>query len=581
MRIIIIFIITNIIYASNARIMTYNILNYQDDNSRENDYIEIIDFVDPDILVVQEIISQVGFANFKSDVLDILNPGSWLGATFTNQSAQQDIALYYKQDDFSFLSTTTINTAASSGLRDVVEFVMVHNASGIEFNIYGVHFKASSGDSNASQRLNEATILRNYLNGLSDGTPFLVVGDFNIYSNNSNQEPAFDMLTGSTDNNNGRLFDPINRIGPWHNNSSYSDVHTQSPRTQSFGGGANGGMDDRFDWLFVCESILDQESDMHYIEDSYWAVGNDGNHFNDAINDGNNSSVSNSIANALHNASDHLPVYLDIWFDDLFYNDLGIIISEIMPNPSSVSDSYGEWFEIYNTTDSIININGWAIRDNQNDYHTIDNGLTSILIHPGQFFVMAINSDNNINGGLYPDYEYDNLYFSNSEDGIVLLDASGAIIDEVHYSSGWAFQSGVSMELHDFTIDNNASINWSEATLNYGDGDLGSPGTNYDGTSVSSDDDIQLPSEIILSHPYPNPFNPLTTIDIAINVKQYCTINMVNINGEIIDIIFQGEIYPGNHQFKWDAKHRSSGIYFINLISNGISIKTEKVILVK
>lgn len=581
MRIIIIFIITNIIYASNARIMTYNILNYQDDNSRENDYIEIIDFVDPDILVVQEIISQVGFANFKSDVLDVLNPGSWLGATFTNQSAQQDIALYYKQDDFSFLSTTTINTAASSGLRDVVEFVMVHNASGIEFNIYGVHFKASSGDSNASQRLNEATILRNYLNGLSDGTPFLVVGDFNIYSNNSNEEPAFDMLTGSTDNNNGRLFDPINRIGPWHNNSSYSDVHTQSPRTQSFGGGANGGMDDRFDWLFVCESILDQESDMHYIEDSYWAVGNDGNHFNDAINDGNNSSVSNSIANALHNASDHLPVYLDIWFDDLFYNDLGIIISEIMPNPSSVSDSYGEWFEIYNTTDSIININGWAIRDNQNDYHTIDNGLTSILIHPGQFFVMAINSDNYINGGLYPDYEYDNLYFSNSEDGIVLLDTSGAIIDEVHYSSGWAFQSGVSMELHDFTIDNNASINWSEATLNYGDGDLGSPGTNYDGTLVSSDDDIQLPSEIILSHPYPNPFNPLTTIDIAINVKQYCTINMVNINGEIIDIIFQGEIYPGNHQFKWDAKHRSSGIYFINLISNGISIKTEKVILVK
>ena len=389
------------------------------------------------------------------------------------------------------------------------------------------------------------------------------------------------MLTGSTDNNNGRLFDPINRIGPWHNNSSYSDVHTQSPRTQSFGGGANGGMDDRFDWLFVCESILDQESDMHYIEDSYWAVGNDGNHFNDAINDGNNSSVSNSIANALHNASDHLPVYLDIWFDDLFYNDLGIIISEIMPNPSSVSDSYGEWFEIYNTTDSIININGWAIRDNQNDYHTIDNGLTSILIHPGQFFVMAINSDNYINGGLYPDYEYDNLYFSNSEDGIVLLDTSGAIIDEVHYSSGWAFQSGVSMELHDFTIDNNASINWNEATLNYGDGDLGSPGTNYDGTLVSSDDDIQLPSEIILSRPYPNPFNPLTTIDIAINVKQYCTINMVNINGEIIDIIFQGEIYPGNHQFKWDAKHRSSGIYFINLISNGISIKTEKVILVK
>ena len=581
MRFILIIIITNFIYASNARIMTYNILNYQDDNNREDDYIEIIDFVDPDILMIQEIISQTGFTNFKSDVLDVVEPGAWTGATFTNQSAQQDIALFYKHDDFSFLSTTTINTASSSGLRDVVEFVMIHDPSGIEFNIYGVHFKASSGASNASQRLNEATVLRNYLNGLSEGTPFLVVGDFNIYSNSSNDEPAFDMLTGSSGNNNGRLFDPINRIGPWHNNSSYSDVHTQSPRTQSFGGGANGGMDDRFDWLFVCESILNQESDMHYIEESYWAVGNDGNHFNDAINDGNNASVSDAIADALHNASDHLPVYMDIWFDDLFYNDLGIVISEIMPNPSSVSDSYGEWFEIHNTTDSIINIHGWAIRDTDNDYHTIENESSSILINPGQFFVMAINSDMNLNGGLQSHYEYNNLYFSNSEDAIILLDTSGAIIDEVHYTGGWPFQSGASMELHDFSLDNNESDNWSEANLYYGDGDLGSPGTNYDGTSVYNIDDSQIPSAILLSHPYPNPFNPLTTIDIVINVKQYCIINMVNINGKIVDVIYQGEILPGNHQFKWNANDQSSGIYFINLIGNGRAIQTEKVVLVK
>ena len=581
MRFILFFIITNFICASNARIMTYNILNYQDDNNREDDYIEIIDFVDPDILMIQEIISQTGFTNFKSDVLDILEPGAWTGATFTNQSAQQDIALFYKHDNFSFLSTTTINTASSSGLRDVVEFVMIHDPSGIEFNIYGVHFKASSGDSNASQRLNEATVLRNYLNGLSEGTPFLVVGDFNIYSNSSNDEPAFDMLTGSSGNNNGRLFDPIDRIGPWHNNSSYSDVHTQSPRTQSFGGGANGGMDDRFDWLFVCESILNQESDMHYIEESYWAVGNDGNHFNDAINDGNNASVSDAIADALHNASDHLPVYMDIWFDDLFYNDLGIVISEIMPNPSSVSDSYGEWFEIHNTTDSIINIHGWAIRDTDNDYHTIENQSSSILINPGQFFVMAINSDMNLNGGLQSHYEYNNLYFSNSEDAIILLDTSGAIIDEVHYTGGWPFQSGASMELHDFSLDNNENDNWSEANLYYGDGDLGSPGTNYDGTSVYNIDDSQIPSAILLSHPYPNPFNPLTTIDIVINVKQYCIINMVNINGKIVDVIYQGEILPGNHQFKWNANDQSSGIYFINLIGNGRAIQTEKVVLVK
>ena len=72
------------------------------------------------------------------------------------------------------------------------------------------------------------------------------------------------MLIGSQDNDNGQLFDPINRIGHWHNNSSFADVHTQSPRTSSFGGGANGWMDDRFDWLLVSAQFLD-ESSLKYI----------------------------------------------------------------------------------------------------------------------------------------------------------------------------------------------------------------------------------------------------------------------------------------------------------------------------
>ena len=110
---------------------------------------------------------------------------------------------------------------------------------------------------------------------------------------------------------------------------------------------------------------------MQYVEGTYWAVGNDGNHFNDAINDGNNNSVSEEIADALHDASDHLPVYMDVWFDDITYSDQGIVISEIMANPGSVSDSYGEWFEIVNTTDSTIDLQGWSIKDLDGDEHEL------------------------------------------------------------------------------------------------------------------------------------------------------------------------------------------------------------------
>ena len=156
-------------------------------------------------------------------------------------------------------------------------------------------------------------------------------------------------------------------MGPWHNNSSYADVHTQSPRTTSFGGGAPGGMDDRFDWIFTSAEMLNPESEMRYIDETYTALGNDGNHFNDAINNGNNLSVSDIVADAIHDASDHLPVYMDVWFDDLVYNEAGIVITEIMANPSAVSDSYGEWFEIKNTTDMTINLDGWSLTDGGSD----------------------------------------------------------------------------------------------------------------------------------------------------------------------------------------------------------------------
>ena len=369
MKIISLLLLVATLGASTTRFLTYNILNYSDDSSREEHYRSILELIEPNLIVAQEIISQTGYDNFKNHVLEVLEPSSWLGAPFINQTAQQDIALYFKHEDFTYINTNAINTAQSSGTRDVIEWTMMHNQSGIEFNIYGVHLKASSGTSNAAQRLEEVTILRNHLNNLNPNSKFIVAGDFNIYSNNSTSEPAFDMLTSEGENSQGQLFDPINRIGNWHNNSSFADVHTQSPRTTQFGGGANGGMDDRFDWLFISESMLSTESDVHYMEDTYEVLGNDGNHFNDAINNGNNSAVSNEIANALHSASDHLPVYMDVWFDDLVYGDSSIVISEIMINPSAVSDSYGEWFEVVNMTDMTIDLQGWTIKDGDDHHH--------------------------------------------------------------------------------------------------------------------------------------------------------------------------------------------------------------------
>ena len=567
-----------LVNASDARIMTYNLLNFSNDDNREMHYISILESVSPDLIVVQEVVGQTGFTHFQSDVLDVFQNGQWSSAPFINQSAQQDIALFFKHDIFSFVSTGVVSTAQSSGTRDVIEWSMVHNTSEIEFNIYGVHFKASSGSSNAQQRLTEATILRQHLNSVS-GSYFIVAGDFNIYSNSASTEPAFNMLTGESDNNGGRLFDPIDRIGNWHNNSSFSDVHTQSPRTTSFGGGANGGMDDRFDWLFVSESILNNQSRMVYIDDSYTAFGNDGNHFNDAINSGNNFSVSEQIADALHDASDHLPVYMDVWFDDLVFIDRGVVITEIMANPASVSDSYGEWFEITNTTDTTISLNGWTMKDSDSDMHYIQIDNQDVTIDPGQFFVFARNGNLSSNGGVVSDYVYSGFSLSNNEDEIILMDSGGAVVDEVQYESEWNFLSGISKEIHDVDSDNNLVENWFVSTISYGSGDYGTPGSSFEG-SLGSEYQSTTPDQFIVHSLFPNPFNSFITIRIFSEEEQAVTIQTYDLFGRELERENNISIQSGFTELQWEGKDYPSSIYFLK-ISSSSSFYYKKLILLK
>ena len=568
---------SSLTFSSSARIMTYNILNYQDDNQREADFIDILTEIEPNILIIQEILGNEGFLNFKEDVLDILNPNQWSGANFTNQSAQQDIALYYYHDMFTLLESNVVETAQSSGTRDVIEWILIHNASEVEFNIYGAHFKASSGNSNAQQRLEEATVLRNHLNQLAESSFFILAGDLNIYSNSSESEPCFEMLTGSQDNNNGQLFDPINRIGHWHNNSSFADVHTQSPRTSSFGGGANGGMDDRFDWLLVSAQFLDESSNLKYIENSYVTYGNDGNHFNDAINSGSNSAVSNDIAEALHDASDHLPVYMDLWFDDLIYSMEGIVISEVMPNPASVSDSYGEWFELYNSGDTMINLSNWLIKSGENEEHIIS-GDVSLFIDPDQYLVFGKNDNISINGGLVIDYQYSNISFSNNNDELLIINQNGEIVDEVHYTNDWPFGSGIAMEIHDPESDNGISSNWFSSTLTYGNGDNGSPGTFHNGSLNTKQNTI--PNSFFLSSPFPNPFNPKITFKFSVPEKDLISIEIFDSNGRLVHTMIKEVFSPGEHIMSWNAFDQSSGVFFIKFkYQNQLSVK--KVILIK
>jgi predicted extracellular nuclease len=159
-----------------------------------------------------------------------------------------------------------------------------------------------------------------------------------------------------------------------------------------------------------------------------------------------------------------------------------IIINEIMQNPNAVSDSNGEWMELFNSTDIAIDIDGWKMKDNGSNSHTINNG-GPLLIAAGGFLVLGNNSDAGSNGGLQVDYQYSSGFaLSNGDDEIILLDGSDAEVDRVEWDGGSQYPdpTGASMALIDPLLDNNVGSNWCESASSYGAGDFGTPGQSND-----------------------------------------------------------------------------------------------------
>ncbi|WP_422104219.1 HYR domain-containing protein [Winogradskyella sp.] len=156
-----------------------------------------------------------------------------------------------------------------------------------------------------------------------------------------------------------------------------------------------------------------------------------------------------------------------------------VVISEIMQNPSDVGDANGEYFEIYNTENILLNLKGWTISDSGTDTHQI---TTDLLIEADSFIVLGINDDSATNGGVDVDYEYSGITMDNTSDEIILTNGSATEIDRVEYDGGtdWPNPDGAAMIYTGSSLENNNSGSlWQAATTAVGiSPDLGSPGSN-------------------------------------------------------------------------------------------------------
>jgi hypothetical protein len=86
---------------------------------------------------------------------------------------------------------------------------------------------------------------------------------------------------------------------------------------------------------------------------------------------------------------------------------------------------------------------------------------------------------------------------------------------------------------------------------------------------------------------YPNPFNNTTKIQFYLDKPDWIELNIYDITGKLVKtIISNKQLNSGMHFYSWDAtnnqgKEVSSGIYFLDIISNSEYVISKKIILFK
>ena len=99
---------------------------------------------------------------------------------------------------------------------------------------------------------------------------------------------------------------------------------------------------------------------------------------------------------------------------------------------------------------------------------------------------------------------------------------------------------------------------------------------------LSADENSNLPVTFNLKQNFPNPFNPVTSIEYSVPQNSYVTLKVYDISGKEIASLVNSQTSAGNYSvnFNADVYHLSSGIYFYKLTA-GNEVAVKKLMLIK
>jgi hypothetical protein len=149
-----------------------------------------------------------------------------------------------------------------------------------------------------------------------------------------------------------------------------------------------------------------------------------------------------------------------------------IVFNEFMSHPlASVTETEGEWIELYNRSGDWVNLSCWRIVNHSGEEII----LNSYLLPPESFFVAGASGDESRNGGYTPDCVYGSFSIDDTDE-LTLYSRTGVTSDHIDFNGTWDIIPGHSCERMNPGWVSNLASSWAHAILSFGAGDQGTPG---------------------------------------------------------------------------------------------------------
>ena len=98
--------------------------------------------------------------------------------------------------------------------------------------------------------------------------------------------------------------------------------------------------------------------------------------------------------------------------------------------------------------------------------------------------------------------------------------------------------------------------------------------------TTSIEDEVEIPTSVVLNQNYPNPFNPSTVIGFSLPQADHVKLEVYTANGQLISTLVNETRSAGQHEVRFDASNLSSGVYIYRVIT-GSDIQTRRMTLIK